>query len=137
MIGAMPRFASWPTLLIGIVVIKAVLSVSLPAGSFLASSSEITYFLLLLSGTALAIQNARKDTLRSRSFWVFLAMAYGLWALDQWIFLYYEFGLHMDVPDNSIADFVLYLHIVLLMAALALWEHGSWQVVERRHVCRA
>jgi PAS domain S-box-containing protein len=125
MIGTMPRFASWPTLLIGIVVIKAVLSVSLPAGSFLASSSEITYFLLLLSGTALAIQNARKDTLRSRSFWVFLAMAYGLWALDQWIFLYYEFGLHMDVPDNSIADFVLYLHIVLLMAALATLPHRN------------
>ncbi len=48
-----------------------------------------------------------------------LAIAYGLWSLNQGLKLYYELGRHIDAPDNSIADPVLFLHIVPLMAAVA------------------
>jgi PAS domain S-box-containing protein len=111
--------------LIGIVVIKAVLSLAVKPGSFLFSYSGISYFLLLLLATSLAVQNGTQNTLRSRPFWVFLAMAYSLWALDQGLFLYYELGLHIEVPDNSIADAVLFLHIVPLMAAVATLPHRN------------
>jgi PAS domain S-box-containing protein len=117
------RFASWPTALIGIVVIKAVLALAVKPGSFLFSYSGISYFLLLLLATSFAIRNAVQNTLGSRPFWVFLATGYGLWVLDQWIFLYYELGLHVEVPENSIADPVLFLHIVPFMAAVATLPH--------------
>jgi PAS domain S-box-containing protein len=113
------RFASWPTALIGIVVIKAVLSLAVKPGSFLVSYSGISYFLLLLLATGFAIRNGIRQTLGSRPFWVLLAIAYGLWALNQGLKLYYELGRHMDTPDNSIADPVLFLHLVPLMAAVA------------------
>src|SRR5271169_6856684 len=119
------RFASWSTALIGIVVIKAVLALAVEPGSFLFSYSGISYFLLLLLATSFAIRNAVRNTLGSRTFWVFLAIAYGLWLLDQWIFLYYELGLHVEVPENSIADPVLFLHIVPFMAAVATLPHGN------------
>ena len=45
------------------------------------------------------------------------------WALDQCVFLYYELGLHAEVPDNSIADPLLFLDIVPLMAAVAAFPH--------------
>ena len=83
------------------------------------SYGGISYFLLLLLATGLAIRNGNLNTLGSRPFWVFLAIGYSLWALDQWIFLYHEFVLHTEVPDNSIADPVLFLHIVPFMAAVA------------------
>jgi PAS domain S-box-containing protein len=114
---------SWRTALIGIVVIKAILSLAVKPGSFLVSYSGISYFLLLLLATSFAIRNAILKTLGSRRFWVFLGIAYGLWALHQWLNLYYEFGLHVAVPDNSTADTLLFFHIVPLMAAMASLPH--------------
>jgi PAS domain S-box-containing protein len=119
------RFASWPTALIGIVVIKGILSLAVQPGSVVLSYSGISYFLLLLLAAGFAIRNAADNKLGSRPFWVFLAVAYSLWALDQWIFLYYELLRHVDVPDNSIADPVLFLHIVPLMAAVATLPHRN------------
>lgn len=124
-LGIKLRFASWPTALIGIVVIKAVLSLAVKPGSFLVSYSGISYFLLLLFATGCAIRNGIRQTLGSRPFWVLLAIAYGLWSLNQGLKLYYELGRHMDAPDNSIADPVLFLHIVPLMAAVATLPHRN------------
>jgi PAS domain S-box-containing protein len=124
-LGIKLSFASWPTALIGIVVIKAVLSLAVKPGSFLVSYSGISYFLLLLLATGFAIRNGIRQTFGSRPFWVLLAIGYGLWALNQGLKLYYELGRHMDVPDNSIADPVLFLHIVLLMAAVATLPHRN------------
>jgi PAS domain S-box-containing protein len=117
-LGIKLRFSSWPTALIGIVVIKAVLSLALKPGSFIFSYSGISYFLLLLLATGLAIRNGVQNTLGSRPFWAFLAIAYGLWALDQWIFVYHELVRHVEVPDSSIADPVLFLHLIPLLAAV-------------------
>ena len=99
--------------------IKAVLSLAVKPGSFLVSYSGISYFLLLLLATGFAFRNGIRQTLGSRPFWLLLAIAYGLWALNQGLKLYYEIGRHMDAPDNSIADPVLFLHLVPLMAAVA------------------
>jgi PAS domain S-box-containing protein len=117
------RFTSWSTALIAIVVIKAILTLALKPGSFLVSYSGISYFLLLLLATNFAILNGMQDTLGGRPFWVLLAIGYGLWLLHQGISLYYERGLHIEVPNNSIADPVLFLHIVPLIAAVATLPH--------------
>jgi len=119
------RFSSWPPALIGIIVIKAVLSLALKPGSFIFSYSGVSYFLLLVLAASFAIRNAIQNTLGSRPFWVFLAIGYVLWSLDQWILLYYTLGLHTEVPDSSIADPVLFLHVVPLMAALAVFPHRN------------
>jgi len=121
------RFSFWPTALIGIVVIEAILSLNVNPGSFVLSYSGISYFLLLLLATSFAVRNGIQNTLGRRPFWIFLAMAYGLWALHQSLILYYELGRHIEVPDSSIADPLLFLHIVPLMAAVATLphQHGS------------
>ena len=53
---------------------------------------------------------------------MFLAITYGLWALNQGLKLYYERARHMDAPDNA-ADPVLFLHVVFLRAAVATLPH--------------
>src|SRR5215471_5967937 len=119
------RIAFWPTTLLAIVVIKAGLALALKPDSLVLSYSGIPYFLLLLLATGLAIRNAIENTLGSRPFWVFLAIGTGLWALDQWIYVYYGLGLHIDVFDNLIADLALFLHVALLMAAVAAFPHRN------------
>ncbi len=119
------RFSPWPAVLAGIVVLKAVLSLVLKPESPLLSYGGTPYFVLLLLATGFAIQNGVQNTLRSRPFWVLLSIAYGLWTLNQWIFLYYQFGPHIDVPDNSIADPLLFMHVPVLMAAVATLPHRN------------
>ncbi len=118
-LGVRLRSLSWPTALIAILVVRAVVSFAAKPGSTLLSYGGISYFLLLLLATGFAIRNGIQNTLGSRPFWVLLALGYSLWALDQWIFLYHQFVLHTEVPDNSIADPVLFLHVVPFMAAVA------------------
>src|SRR5215472_3688713 len=113
------RFSPWLAGLLGIVAIKAVLSLSAKSVPFAFSYSGISYLLLLLLATAFSIQNGIHRTLRARSFWLLLATGCGLWAVHQTLDLYYELGLHISVPDHSIADEVLLLHLVPLLAAIA------------------
>src|SRR5271169_4050649 len=91
-LGIESRLPSWPTVLISIVVIKAVLSLAVKPGSELVSYSGVSYFLLLLLATGFAIRNGIQNTLGRRPFWVLLSIAFGLWSLDQAIYLYYELG---------------------------------------------
>ncbi len=124
-LGTGLRFSFWPTALIGILVIKAILSLNVKPGSFVPSYSGISYFLLLLLATSFAVHNGIQNTLGRRPFWVFLAIAYGLWALQECLTLYYELGRHIEAPDSSIADPSLFLHIVALMAAVATLPHRN------------
>lgn len=113
----------WSSVLVGFLVLKAILSLGLGLGEKLAPYGSAAYFLLLLLATAFAILNAAERTLERRPFWVFIAIGYGLWALDQWLFIYYGAIRHIDVPDNSIADPSLFLHLVPFMAAIAMLPH--------------
>jgi len=113
----------WSAVLVGFLVIKAVLSFGLGLGNKLALYGGCAYFLLLLLATSFAILNAVERTHGRRLFWVFISLGYGLWSLDQWLFIYYGAIRHIDVPDNSIADPALFLHLVPLMAAIAMQPH--------------
>jgi hypothetical protein len=113
----------WSSVLFGFLAIKAVLSLGLGLGDKLAPYGTSIYFLLLLLATGFAIRNAIERTLGRRVFWVFIAVGYGLWSLDQWLFVYYVVLRHIDVPDSSIADPALFLHLVPLMAAVVMQPH--------------
>jgi PAS domain S-box-containing protein len=120
-LGIRPGALSWPSALIAILIVRAVVSFTAKPGSSLLAYGGISYFLLLLLATGFAIHNGVQNTLGGRPFWVFLGIGYGLWVLDQSIFLFHEFVLHTEVPDNSIADPVLFLHLVPFMAAVAIF----------------
>jgi hypothetical protein len=117
-LGVRLRSHSWPIALVAILVVRSAVSLAAKPDSTVLSYGGLSYFLLLLLATGLALRNAIQNTLGSRPFWVLLAFGYSLWLLDQWIFVYHEFVLHTDVPDDSIADPVLFLHIVPFMAAV-------------------
>jgi PAS domain S-box-containing protein len=113
------RFSPWLAALLGIVAAKAVLTFSVGSVPFVHSYSGISYLLLLVLAAGFSVRNGIRDTLSGRPFWFLLAMGCGLWAFHQFLNAYYELGLHVDVPDNSIADDVLFLHLAPFIAAVA------------------
>lgn len=80
--------------------------------------------MLLLSATLSLLARAVRGTGRLRMFWGLLAVGMAFWFAYQAMWTYFEVWLRQDVPDLFAGDIVLFLHIVPLMAALALRPHA-------------
>src|SRR5215469_9302657 len=104
LLGIKLGVSSWPAALIGMVVIKAVLSLAVKPGSFVVSYSGISYFLLLVLAMCFSIRNAIRNVSGGRSFWALFGIGFGLWGTHEGLQLYYELLRHIEVPGNSIAD---------------------------------
>jgi PAS domain S-box-containing protein len=120
-----PKDSFWPVALLGIVVLKMLVSLFSRPDSVLVAYGGIPYFLLLLLATGFALRNGIQNALKGRPFWLLLAIGYGLWAANQWIFIYYQFGPHIEVPDNSMADPLLFMHVAVVLAAAATLPHRN------------
>ena len=91
----------------------------------LTAFSDWIQCILLLSAALSFIPNALRSQGRMRLFWALLATGMAFWFSYQALWTYFEFWLRTDVPDLCAADIVLFLHIVPLMAALALRCHAA------------
>jgi PAS domain S-box-containing protein len=108
----------WPAVAAGLMVLRVVLSHASQRDAFDAYGS-LSVFVLLLLCTGFATLNAIEKVQGSRAFWAFLAVGFGLWAVDAWLWVYYPTIRRQTIPDSSIADVALFLHVVPFMAALA------------------
>jgi signal transduction histidine kinase len=96
----------------------------LPRTFALTAFSDWIQCFLLLSGTLAFIPTLLRSHGRLRLFWALLALGTAFWFSYQVVWTYYEVWLRQDVPELCAADMVLFLHIVPLMAALALRPHA-------------
>ena len=85
--------------------------------------SDLTQVAVLASGLAVAILNAQVNRGRGRLFWMLMSAGVAFWLLYQVMWSYFEVGLRQDVPDLFIIDIVLFLHLVPMIAAVALQPH--------------
>lgn len=114
------RSKIWILLAAALVVGQALAAIWLPRGFPLIAFSDTTQALLLLSGTVAFIPTALASQGRARAFWGLMATAVGLWFAYQLLWIYFEIYLRQDVPDLFVGDTILFLHVVPMMAALAL-----------------
>jgi signal transduction histidine kinase len=96
----------------------------LPRSFQLTAFSDCIQCLLLFSGTLSLIPNAVRSRGRLRMFWALLATGLSFWFSYQAMWTYFEVWKRQEVPDLFAGDIVLFLHIVPLMAALALRPHA-------------
>lgn len=121
----MRRFTKlWAAAVAACLAILIMAALFLPKSFFLTALSDIVQCLLLLSGTASFVVLAAKSRGYLRLFWSLLATGIACWFSYQVFWTYYEIWLRAAVPDLCSADIVLFLHIVPLMAALALRPHA-------------
>ncbi len=94
-----------------------------PRSFRLTAFSDIVQSVLLISGAAAFVPLVLRSQGRIRLFWSLITFGVSLWLLYQLLWTYYEVFLHTDVPDLFAGDIILFLHIVPLMAALAVRPH--------------
>jgi signal transduction histidine kinase len=117
------RFKIWLWAVVCLTALLALASLLIHRGFALAALSDITQIALLTSGLAILVLNASLNRGRGRWFWILMSLGIGFWLLYQVLWTYFEVVLKRDVPDLFIIDIILFLHLVPMIAGVALQAH--------------
>ena len=94
--------------------------------------SDVTQCVLLLSGAAALLPNITRNHGRTRLFWTLMAVGILFWLTYQLLWNYIEVVLRQDVPQPFVGDIIIFLHLVPMMAALALQPQAQQNEHEAR-----
>ena len=120
------RTKLWIALLTALVLAQTAVSVLMPRGPALTIASDLIQGILLLVATASFLPNisrARCATPHIRLFWILMSLGMFFWLVYQGMWNYFEVFKRQDVPDTFLGDIVLFLHLVPMIAALAVLPH--------------
>ncbi|MGB8013803.1 MAG: histidine kinase dimerization/phospho-acceptor domain-containing protein [Terriglobales bacterium] len=120
------RTKLWVSLLIALVVAQAAASLLIPRSVALTITSDIIQGCLLLVATAAFLPNisrSRCPTSHIRIFWILMTLGMLFWLTYQGMWNYFEVLKRQDVPPTFLGDIVLFLHLVPMIAALAVLPH--------------
>jgi len=123
-LGALTKL--WVCLLIALVLAQTAASLLMSRGNALTVTSDLIGGSLLLVATAAFLPNTlrrRCPTLHVRFFWILMSVGMLFWLTYQGMWNYFEVFKHQDVPDPFMGDIVLFLHLVPMIAALAVLPH--------------
>jgi signal transduction histidine kinase len=107
----------------GLLLVQALVSLCSHRGPHLSAFSDISQFLLLSLVTAVMLANAISTSGQTRLFWSLMASGSLLWTVNLALWTLYEVVLHREIPDPFVGDVILFIHVVPLMAAVALRPH--------------
>ena len=115
-------FYSWLAVGAALLATQAIVALTLRHGSALVAYYDISYLILLLLASGVALRNAVRSRQATRLFWSFLAAAFGgvgagFYRMAQ------PWCLHDRIPSFVFANTPLFLHIVLIIAAVASRPH--------------
>jgi signal transduction histidine kinase len=103
----------------GLVCAQVLASLSLH-GFALVAASDLGQLLLLLVATLALIPLVRASAGRARVFWTLMVSGTAFWFLYQSLWCYFEVLLRKDVPNLFAWDVILFVHLVPMIAALAV-----------------
>jgi diguanylate cyclase (GGDEF)-like protein len=86
----------------------------------LAAFGDLLQCALLLCATLATLSNIGAKNKREQIFWSLLALGCGMWLCAQALWTYFEVFLRQETPNPFIGDVILFLHIVPMMAAMAV-----------------
>ena len=84
---------------------------------------DVVPLLLTAATTVLTLRNAADSRGHARLFWSLMTVGMAMWAFNQAGWVWYEVIARKPLPDPFIGDVVLFLHVVPIMAAVALRPH--------------
>src|ERR1700678_1579648 len=116
----------WIYLLVTLVLGQTAACLLLAKGSALAITSDLIQGTLLLVVAAAYLPNierSRCPTFHIRLFWILMSVGMLFWLTYQGMWNYFEVFKRVDVPDPFLGDVVLFLHLVPMIAALAVLPH--------------
>jgi diguanylate cyclase (GGDEF)-like protein len=94
-----------------------------PRGFALTAFGDLLQTALLTAATAAILLRVKTGSGKARLFWSLLGLGFAMWLAAQVLWTYFEVVLRREVPNPFIGDVVLFLHIVPMMAAVAIQPH--------------
>jgi len=116
----------WSCLLSALVLAQIAVSLRMPRGDALTFTSDLIQGALLLAATVAFLPNtlrSRGSMPRARGFWILASGSMLFWLAYQGMWIYFEVVKRQEVPEPFSGDVVLFLHLVPMMAALAVLPH--------------
>jgi hypothetical protein len=101
-------------------------SLLMPIGPALTIASDLIQGTLLVIATLAFLLNtlsSRSATPHIRLFWILMTAGMSFWLIYQGMWNYFEVVKRVDVPNPFLGDIVLFLHLVPMIAALAVLPH--------------
>ncbi len=120
------RTKLWVCLLVALVLAQTAASLLMPRGDALTIASDLIQGTLLLVATAAFLPNtsrSRCPTFHIRLFWMLMSVGMLFWLTYQGMWNYFEVLKRQDVPNPFLGDIVLFLHLVPMIAAVAVLPH--------------
>jgi diguanylate cyclase (GGDEF)-like protein len=99
------------------------LSLAVRRGFPLTAFGDILQNLILFCAAVAFLRNIRAASPKARLFWVLMGLGLGMWLISQVMWTYVEVYLRHEAPNPFVGDVILFLHIVPMMAAVAIQPH--------------
>ena len=106
-----------------VVCVHVLLSLLAPRGFRLAAFGDILQNIVLFCATAALLVNFKKSSSKARLFWALMSLGMVSWLISQVMWTYVEVYLRVAAPNPFVGDVILFLHIVPMMAAVAVQPH--------------
>jgi len=112
------------TIAIGVLVCAlTAVSLFVPRSFALTAFGDLLQNLILLCGTIAFVNKFKTAPPQRRLFWALMSVGLGTWLASQVMWTYFEVFLRQEAPNPFIGDVILFIHIVPMMAAVALQPH--------------
>lgn len=113
----------WTIAVCGIVCSHVLLSLFSPRGFPLTAFGDILQNVILFCATVAFLSNLKTAPPKARLFWALMSLGTGMWLASQVMWTYVEVYLRHEAPNPFVGDVILFLHIVPMMAAIAVQPH--------------
>ena len=110
---------------VGLLVAFALAPSVFPNPYFRLAMGDLTPLLAIAAAVIVTARNAFDSRGHTRLFWSLMATGMAMWCFNQACWVWFEVVARKPVPDPYEGDVVLFLHIVPIMAAVAIRPHQA------------
>jgi diguanylate cyclase (GGDEF)-like protein len=121
--AALQSGRKWTVGICVLVCVHIVVSLVVPRTFALTAFGDVLQNTVLLCATVGFAANIRVASQKARVFWTLMCLGLGMWLLSQVLWTYFEVYLRQEAPNPFTGDVVLFLHVVPMMAAVAIQPH--------------
>ena len=114
---------TWTYAILALVCVHVAVSVTVPRGFFLTAFGDILQNLVLFVAAIAFLANLRTDSPKPRLFWALMGLGLTFWLVSQVMWTFFEVVLRHEAPNPFVGDVILFLHVVPMMAAVAVQPH--------------
>ncbi len=113
----------WAVAVCALACAHIIISIAVPRSFVLTAFGDLLQNTILLGATVVFIVNVRSGSGKARLFWGLMGFGLAMWLISQVMWTWMEVYVRHEAPNPFVGDVILFLHIVPMMAAVAVQPH--------------